>query len=624
MSSQEQRKYYQGIYDPRKIDEKTAAQIWTSESVDLAIDGLRNGYKLRENPFVSTIKDVKLRRASLPFKYSEDEMFAIRTSIHDKIWFADNFGVLKDGEKGWTRIKLRDYQKNLLHRYSINRNNIILFPRQSGKTTTTVLEIVHYIISNVEKDIVVIAQSDTVVDELFNKVKLAIAGLPFFMQPGIVNFKSDEHLMTFDNGCRFKCGIASEATVQGFALDFLYIDEFAYIRDSLAPKFWGNVYPTLSNNPNSKCIITSTPKGRNLFYTLWNNAINKKNSFVPYKIYWYDVPGRDEAFKQKTISDIGEEFWEMGFELSFDTELKSIFASKTQKNLRQIQTSNEDKWSVDNHYLGGLFDMEFISQDAVPYDIKNDWFLLGVDIGEGLGQDSSVLKLKKIIFDPETSSLKYLSVGIYENSEISPDDFAMLTLDFIKHLNLSKLKVVVENNNYGGEYFNQIKNIKLQKPQTYGIIEDDVFALFERESKNGFEKGIRWNASNKKFGVKYFQKLIGKQIMEESHSPSIEQYLNFGRKNNDTFSANYGHDDLVMADVTLSYFIQCNNVYATLFLETCKYELRQQLGILTEEEIEKEIEKRREDNAYENNGYKMRDHEKEVEKREGTNNIYYI
>lgn len=615
--------YYSKVFDPRKIDDATNNYLWTSESVELALDGLAKGYKLKQNPFISNVKDVKLRRANLPFKYSDDEMFVLANIIRDKIWFCDNFGVLKDGDKGWTRIKLRDYQKNLLHRYEINRNNIILFPRQSGKTTTTVLEIVHYILTNIDKDIVVIAQTDTVVSELFTKVKNAIVGLPFFLQPGVVNYR-DGDMMTFDNGCRFKCGIASEATVQGFALDFLYIDEFAYIRPTMANKFWGNIYPTLSNNKNSKCIITSTPNGRNLFHTLWINAIAKKNTFVPYKIYWYDVPGRDEEFKRQTIADIGEEYWEMGFELSFDTQLKSIFNTKTQKKLRSMQESMQEDWSVDNHPIGRIFNMSFMNQEKVPYDLKQDWFLLSVDIGEGLDQDDSVIKLKKITYDVDNKRLKYTSVGVFHDNNISVEDFAVLTMDLVRHLDTSKIKLVVENNNYGGEYFNQIKNTRLLEPEKYAYFDNSIIALFERESKKGFERGIRWNEYNKKAAVKYLSNLVGNGEIEESHYLSIEQYLNFGKRPNDTYAAQYGHDDLTMADVTMAYFIKCNNMFASSFLKECEYQLRMSLGVETDEEKKEREEKERKADVYERDGYKLRDHALEIDKREGGNKGVFL
>lgn len=622
--SQTQSQFYKGVYDPRVIDNTTSNTLWTSESIELALKGLVDGYKLKENPFVSNVKDVKLRKANLPYKYSDDEIFAIEHSIEDKIWFADNFGVLKDGDKGWTRIKLRDYQRNLLTRYTQNRWNIILFPRQSGKTTTTVLEIVHYIISNIDKDIVVIAQSETVVAEIFSKVKQSIAGLPFFLQPGIVNLSSSDYLMTFDNGCRFKCGIAKESSVQGFSLDLLYVDEMAFISNNIVDKFWGNIYPALVNNTNSRCIITSTPNGRNKFHTIWVDAINKKNTFLPYKIYWYDVPGRDEIFKAQTIANMGQQYWDMGFECSFDTQLKSIFKSTIQRTLRIGQEDMQERWSTDNHYLGDKLGIKFISQDVVPYDFKKDWFVIGVDIAEGLEQDDSVMKIKKVTYNIEQKRLEYVSIGVYNDNEISVEDFALLVLDMLKECNPKQTRIVVENNTYGGEFFSQIKNIKLINPKEYTWFDDSVIAKFERESKQGFEKGIRWNEYNKKVGVKAFSNYVTKGILSETHYTSIEEYLNFGKASNDTYQAQYGHDDLVMADVSISYFLNCNNIFSKAWLDECEYYFKNYFGIDNERDRKIKEEQMKKDNQYTYRGMVIRNHEEQVSKNDVSNILMII
>ena len=47
--------------------------------------------------------------------------------------------------------------------------------------------------------------------------------------------------------------------------------------------------------------MVSTPKGLNHFYKLWKDAERHKNQYVPFKITWRDVPGRDENWKERTI-----------------------------------------------------------------------------------------------------------------------------------------------------------------------------------------------------------------------------------------------------------------------------------------------------------------------------------
>lgn len=606
------------VYDPRIIDNNNNKALWNSESVELAVNGLREGYKLKDNPFLKTVKGANLRKANLPFDYSEEELEIIAECAADKLFFGNNFTKLKDGSNGWVNIKLRNYQEDILNQYSNNRWSILMLPRQSGKTTTTVIEIVHFLTFNIDKDAVVIAQSQKVVSEILSKIKECFNGLPFFMQPGFVSFTKNGCVL--DNGCRLSIGVASESVVQGFSLDLLFIDEFAYIKNSLVNKFWDNIYPSLVNNTESRVIICSTPNGRNLFYNLWIGAINKTNRFTPYRIYWYDVPGRDERFKQETIENIGMQGWLMGFECSFDVGLKSIFSSQKQKALREIQVKHQDAWNINNDIIGKLFGIHCLSKEVFQYNTRTDYFLMSIDLGEGLEQDSTVLKIKKIWWNPKTKRLEYTTIGVFHDNSISIEDFAELTLDIFRYFDSNKFKVVLENNTYGGEYFANIEITRMQAPFKYRYYTPDVFAVFKRDSKNTFEKGIRWNKFNKKIAVKSFAGLVSKDIFHESYSPTIEEYLNFG-KVKESYAAQYGHDDLVMADCTAAYFVKGGaNIFSTQWLKIVESECRIIVG---DESIAMKLKKaivdKHEASRFIHNGFELRNHKEKLNMIENPN-----
>lgn len=623
------------VFDPRIIDgEKTSQVIWTTETMHLARKGLEQGFQLSVNPFLKTIKDVLLKKANIPFQMSEDEKWAFERCMFDKVFFGNNFTSLKDAQHGWRRIKLRDYQEKLLDNYSKNRWNIVLFPRQSGKTTTTIIDIVHFLTFNTDKDCVVIAQSERVVNEILSKIKEVFASLPYFLQTGFLNFTKNG--CRLDNGCRLVVGVASESVVQGFSLDYVFLDEFAYIPPSRVQKFWNNIYPTLANNPESKCIITSTPNGRNLFWELWNNSVNNRNLFVPSRIYWTDVPNRDEKFKQDTIKNVGIEGWEMGFECSFDTQLKSIFNAKTQKILRELQKEAEPKqhligsitnspnpdkkidnqtnsdiiyWSEDNHFIGSIFNIEFIHQNIIPFNLKEDYFLIGIDIAEGLKQDFTTIKIRKLFWDKSNKTLIFKTIGVYKDNTISVEDFAELTLKLFKHFNYNKIRVCVDLTNYGNEYFAHIKKLKLYDIRFYSH-DDIIFAKFESNTKKDYELGCRWNKQNKKMGVRSLTGLVNKQEFYDNHYASIDEYLNFGKNLNDSYSAQYGNDDLIMADVLMAHFVKSNNLYANEFLKEAEYWLRVNCSDLTDEMIldQEYFNRQNSNNIPEINGYFLRDH----------------
>ena len=604
------------LFDPRILDgEKEAQVVWTSETVELAKKGLVQGFQLKANPFLRTVKDVMLRKANIPFKMNDDEEFLFEQAMFDKNFFGNNFISLKDGKFGWQRIKLRNYQEKLISNYTDHRWNIVLFPRQSGKTTTTVIDIVHFLSFNIEKDCVVIAQSERVVMEILAKVKEAFASLPFFMQPGVLRWTKSG--CTLDNGCRLFVGVASESVVQGFSLDYVFIDEFAYIPNSRVQKFWNNIYPTLANNPDSKCIIASTPNGRNLFWQLWNGAINGKNKFKTNRVYWTDVPGRDEQFKEDTISNVGLEGWLMGFECSFDTQLSSIFHTRIQRLLRDFQkeaepTNNKDiesgHWSIHNHWLGEEYDIQFIKQEVINYNLFEDYFLIGIDIGEGLGQDATTIKIKKLIWNIDLKRIDYKTIGVYENNQISVEEFAEMTAKIFKFFNSNKLRVTVDLTNYGNEYFAHINKLRLYDIK-YSDLDTVIFSKFESNTKKDYEFGIRWNKMNKKLAVRSFTGLVNKQQFCESHSDTIEEYLNFGKDKNGSYNAQYGHDDLIMADISIAAFVKSNNLYANEFLKTAEFDFRKIHNDLTQEQLILEEKLRKlQKSKIEINGMILRNH----------------
>ena len=55
-------------------------------------------------------------------------------------------------------------------------------------------------------------------------------------------------------------------------------------------------------------ILISTPKGMNHFYNIWQKAKQGKNSFIPCKVQWHEVEGRDQKWWDQQVKDNGEQF----------------------------------------------------------------------------------------------------------------------------------------------------------------------------------------------------------------------------------------------------------------------------------------------------------------------------
>lgn len=550
------------VFDPRikfasKKEEQEAAVVWSTKSIELAMKAIEEGQGLRLSPFLKS--DPNLRKANLLFQYTDEEIQEILKCRKDIVYFAETYVYLKT-EKGLKHIKLRPYQKKLLSNYQHNRWCITLQARQSGKTTTTAIFFAWLSIFSTDKNLAIIAQRDQIAGEVFSKIKSIIQYLPFFMKPGCVKFNRNGY--RFDNGCSALYRPASIDALQGYTIDVLYIDEFAYIKNTQAREFWNNVYPTLSSMSNSRVMITSTPNGRNLFWELWNNAVEGKNFFKTMRVDWWEVPGRDEAWKQREIANLGSEAaFAQQYGLSFDTGVRNSLSADTFHYLNKVSTVFEQQL----FNMGTDWDEFFRFSTKWKYSLKKDWFLISIDIGEGLGSDYSTIKIRKLFLNPD-GTIIMPTIGVFECNTIIVEEFAKVILLMMRKFNQEHVRLVIERNTYGDLL---IKNIDSLSEHLNGVdIDLETYAKFRRSADNmKMEKGIRLNRQNKKIGVANWKQLVDSKIFIETDARTIDQYREFGEDKNGNYKAGVGHDDLVMPDVDAAFYVKSNNTGWNEFVE---------------------------------------------------------
>ena len=178
----------------------------------------------------------------------------------------------------------------------------------SHNTICSSIMMLHYVLFNNNKNVLVTANKLDTAVEVLDKVREIYQRLPFFLQQGIVNW--NQKFMVFENKSRIKGFATTKTSSIGQTADFLYLDEFAYLPDNIADKFYKSVFPTVSNIENSKIIITSTPNGFNLFHKLLTEAEKpegEKSSYCAKRVYWWQVPKRFSTYtrlNQKKMSEL--------------------------------------------------------------------------------------------------------------------------------------------------------------------------------------------------------------------------------------------------------------------------------------------------------------------------------
>lgn len=122
-------------YDPikeQKDGKAAAAVIWSTKSINRAIEGIKKGLPLKANPFIG--KNTKLLKPDLVFKRTEEEIKDYMHCMQDPIYFASKCFLMTP--TGLRSVELRDYQVDYIKHLQNNRFSIFLSCRQSGKTLT--------------------------------------------------------------------------------------------------------------------------------------------------------------------------------------------------------------------------------------------------------------------------------------------------------------------------------------------------------------------------------------------------------------------------------------------------------------------------------------------------------
>lgn len=541
------------------IDGKKAHDmVWSSNVIDIALKGLEQGKKLIANPFYEN--NTKLLKGDLVFERTKEEVNEWVRCREDILYFANKYCKLMTPE-GIKNVEMRDYQRDYLRHLEKNRLSIFLSCRQSGKTTTSAIFLLHYILFNIDKNSLVLGNKRKTAVEILDKVKKIFLELPYFLKPGV--YKWNEGQIVLDNGCM----CMAEATTINSGISFTFhcvlADEFAHIQPNILDKFYNNLFPTITAG-KARFIISSTQNGYNLFYKLWCGAMEKENEYAPFKVDWWQVPEwnpethtwdkRDEAWHKLQIANYGgEENFNKQFGTNFDISGNCLVSTKS---LSSQMTKAREFVSVD--MPGFIYWKNFYwDPNYNLLQLRKDYIIITIDLSEGLGKDYTVFNINKIFFhDGET---KTQLVGYFRSNTDECKKCARVLVDFCSRFfeTENRYIVSVEYNLYGELFVEHVRKILDNMPALQSF-SSDVFVKYWNDTRTKYITGVRVNRSNKIAMCKKFKQNFELERCLCPDTRFLNELTNFSEQGNGTFSSVVGHDDLVMAQV------QLEEVYKTL------------------------------------------------------------
>jgi hypothetical protein len=461
--------------------------------------------------------NINVKRDGVIQEWTEDQVREYAKCMGSPSYFAEKYVKIISLDRGLVPFRLYPYQERMFNHFNNNRFNIVLACRQSGKSISSVAYLLWYAIFNPEKTIAVLANKGATSREMLGRITLMLENLPFFLQPGCKTLNKGS--IDFSNNSRIIAAATSGSSIRGMSVNLLYLDEFAFVER--AAEFYTSTYPVISSGSDTKVIITSTANGiGNVYHKIWEGANQKTNEFVPFRVDWWDVPGRDEKWKLETINNTSS--------LQFDQEFGNTFFG-TGDTLINAETLMSLRAKEPLRVLeGGL--LKVYKEPCAKHE-----YIMTVDVSKGRGQDYSTFTVIDI------STRPFEQVAVYRNNTISPILFPEI---IYKYANVyCKAYVIIEANDTG----------QLVCQGLYHDLEYENVHLSSTVKSNHI--GVEMNRKIKRLGCSGIKDLLEEKKLEIYDEETILEISTFIAHGQSYEASEGNHDDLMMNLVMLGFFV---------------------------------------------------------------------
>ena len=371
-----------------------------------------------------------LKKANVSVEFTKEQIQEYQKCMDDPIHFIQTHMKIVSLDEGLVPFNMYDFQKNMVQTFHDNRFTICKLPRQSGKSTTIIAYLLHYVLFNQNVNVAILANKSSTARDILGRLQLGYENLPKWLQQGVISWNKGS--LDLENGSSILAASTSASAIRGGSYNIIFLDEFAYVPSSLAEEFFSSVYPTISSGKSTKVMIVSTPHGMNMFYKLWTDAQSKKNDYIPLEVHWSEVPGRDEVWKEETIRNTSQSQFNSEFECEFLGSIDTLIAPHKLKVMPYVDPIQSNA------------DLDIFERP----DPKKTYFLTA-DVSRGTSQDYSAF----LVLD--VTEMPYRVVAKYRNNEIKPLVFPQKIHEVAKAYN--NCFVLVEVNDIGEQVANALQ-----------------------------------------------------------------------------------------------------------------------------------------------------------------------
>jgi hypothetical protein len=306
----------------------------------------------------SNVEYALVKRPYQPQKYTPQELAelsACADPVTGPEYFLSNFFHIQHPVRGKILYQPYRYQSKLIDTFHRFRYSICLLPRQSGKSVSAAGYLLWYAMFVPDSTILVAAHKYLGAQEIMQRIRFAYEACPDHIRAGVTSYNKGS--IEFENGSRIVSQTTTENTGRGMSISLLYLDEFAFVRNTIAREFWTSIVPTLSTG--GKAIITSTPNSdEDQFWEIWQSANRTHdefgnptevgaNGFRAFRSYWQEHPDRDQKWADEQRAKLGDQRFEREIECNpviFDETLIDAMKLRQLKHQDPVFKQGHIRW----------------------------------------------------------------------------------------------------------------------------------------------------------------------------------------------------------------------------------------------------------------------------------------
>jgi Terminase large subunit, T4likevirus-type, N-terminal/Terminase RNaseH-like domain len=449
------------------------------------------------------------------------------------LYFMDNFFMIQHPTKGAINYHPWEFQRRLIHTYHTSVSSISLMPRQTGKTTSAAGYLLWYAMFNPDSTILIAAHKYTGAQEIMQRIRYGYENCPNHIKAGVTTYNKGS--IDFENGSRIVSATTTETTGRGMSITLLYLDEFAFVRPTIAEQFWTSITPTLATG--GKCIITSTPNSdEDQFALLWKGANKCEdaygnptelgiNGFKAFRSHWYEHPERDDAWAAAMEAKLGNDRFRREILCDFLIAEETLINPNTLIDLAGIEPN---------------FRMGQVRWYAKP--TPNNVYVIGLDPSLGTGGDNAAIQ----IFEANTTT----QIGEWKHNKTTIPEQIKLLADITKYI---AEQTKQPNNIYYSLENNSIGEAALISLHEYG--ESNISGNFISEPGKK-RRGFNTTHKTKVAACAKFKTLLESKRLKINSGALISELKTFVA-HNQSYAAKLGEkDDLVMATLLVVRILQ--------------------------------------------------------------------